>query len=416
MRMLAAASSVLTIALFLAVASSSPDSPVNAAAGLVAFASAVAFWLGLSPPGVVRLLWRRPEQERLRDAIEKLVTLSTSRAEVAGRVLAPMAAIVGARAIVIRDSERSIVGSVNVPADVLDDLAQGRPPRPLDRGELLELGIPGGSLVVWRPPFAPFFGDDEVNLLRTLGALTGIALDRVRLFEREREMRLALERADEVKSNFVALAAHELRTPATTIHGFVRTLTSVGDRIEEARREELQLELERQTLRLTRLVEQLLDLSRLDAEAIEISPRPFAVRERLEELVRAAAGERADTVEIHAPPHLEASADPDAFDRIVSNLLTNALRYGAPPILVGADRTDRHFRVYVEDRGRGVTPEFVPDLFERFARSEGSREKAQGTGLGLAIAQSYARAHGGALVYEPAEPHGARFQLVLPAA
>jgi signal transduction histidine kinase len=69
----------------------------------------------------------------------------------------------------------------------------------------------------------------------------------------------------------------------------------------------------------------------------------------------------------------------------------------------------------VEDRGRGVAPEFVPDLFERFSRSEGARVNAIGTGLGLAIARSYARAHGGDLLYENAIPHGARFQLVLPA-
>jgi len=68
--------------------------------------------------------------------------------------------------------------------------------------------------------------------------------------------------------------------------------------------------------------------------------------------------------------------------------------------------------VRIEDRGDGVPPQFVPELFERFTRS--GRERVGGTGLGLAIARSYARAHDGDLVYEEAEPHGARFQLVLP--
>ena len=81
---------------------------------------------------------------------------------------------------------------------------------------------------------------------------------------------------------------------------------------------------------------------------------------------------------------------------------------------VRAEQTDRHFRLTVEDRGVGVAPEFVPGLFERFTRSEGSRATAAGTGLGLAIARSYARAHGGDLVYEDAMPHGACFRLVLP--
>ena len=74
---------------------------------------------------------------------------------------------------------------------------------------------------------------------------------------------------------------------------------------------------------------------------------------------------------------------------------------------------DRHLRVFVEDRGEGVPPQFVPELFERFTR--GTRApRVGGAGLGLAIARSYARAHDGDLVYEDAEPHGARFQLVLP--
>jgi signal transduction histidine kinase len=161
------------------------------------------------------------------------------------------------------------------------------------------------------------------------------------------------------------------------------------------------------------LVEQLLDLSRLDADAIDIEPQPLRVRERVEDVVHAAAAGRTGVVEIDVPPELEAFADVNAFERILTNLVTNALKYGDPPVIVHAEQTDRHFRLSVEDRGRGVAPEFVPDLFERFTRSDASRER-RGTGLGLAIAQAYARAHDGELVYEAAQPHGARFKLVLP--
>jgi signal transduction histidine kinase len=109
-----------------------------------------------------------------------------------------------------------------------------------------------------------------------------------------------------------------------------------------------------------------------------------------------------------------AVADRAALERIVTNLVTNAFRYGAAPVTVRAEQNDRHFRLSVEDCGGGVAAEFIPDLFERFSRSEGSRAGSVGTGLGLAIARSYARAHGGDLLYEDASPHGAKFMLVLP--
>src|ERR671938_64884 len=120
---------------------------------------------------------------------------------------------------------------------------------------------------------------------------------------------------------------------------------------------------------MAKLVEQLLDLSRLDADAIEIAPERFNVRQRLEEIVSAAAADPLQDLEVPAPPDPEASADPSALDRIVSNLVTNALRYGSPPVTVNAIQHDRHLRIAVEDRGDGVPAQFVPDLFERFTRT-----------------------------------------------
>ena len=106
--------------------------------------------------------------------------------------------------------------------------------------------------------------------------------------------------------------------------------------------------------------------------------------------------------------------DPAALDRMLSNLVANSLRHGNPPVTITANRQDRHLRLVVEDRGEGVPHEFVPRLFDRFARSPESRRRGDGSGLGLAIAQAYARAHGGEIVYGPAVPHGARFEVVIP--
>lgn len=415
MKMLAFATGAITVAIFFVAASASRSGPTLGADVLGAFAVG-AFYLGLSPPPIVRLWWRVPEQARMQSAIASLTSFAETQEEVAGRVLGPAAALVGAEAIAIRNGEGRVVGAWNVPQDRWAELDRATEraagTRPNGR-EVLDLELPGGSLVVWTSPYAPFFGDEELSLLRTLGALTGLALDRVRLFQVEHATRVALERANEVKSNFVALAAHELRTPMTTIHGFVTTLHHLSDRLDDEQRDELRDALLQQTQRMALLIEQLLDLSRLDADAIEIAPEPLHVRRHVEEIVRATTADRG-AVDVEVRQELVARLDRHALDRILSNLLANALRYGRPPVVVRAEQLDRHFRLSVEDAGPGVAPEFVPDLFERFARSDGSRASGPGTGLGLAIARSYARAHGGDLLYEPASPHGARFRLVLP--
>ena len=403
MRLLAAATAGMTAALCLSVVAGDEGAAAVAAQAL-ALASSLAFLLGLTPPAGLRLLWRRPEQRRLQQAVESLIAVAKTREEVVGRVLAPMAAIVGARSVALLDAAGEVMDSHGLdggPISSLDGAGSDR----------VTIELQDGLLVVRTSPYAPFFGEDEFDLLRSLGSLTSLALDRVRLFAQEHESRVALERANEVMARFVSLAAHELRTPVTTIHGFVHTLNHLGDRLSAEQREEVSRTLEQQTSRMALLVEQLLDLSRLDADAIEIVPQRFPVRPRVTEIV---AGVGGDDVDVEVAEELEAVADPQAFDRIMANLVANAVRYGDPPVVVRAEQTDRHLRVWVEDHGPGVADHFVPNLFERFARSSEARERSKGTGLGLAIARSYARAHGGDVLYEHADPHGACFQLVLP--
>src|SRR4029453_295515 len=102
------------------------------------------------------------------------------------------------------------------------------------------------------------------------------------------------------------------------------------------------------------------------------------------------------------------------LERVVGNLLTNALSYGAPPVRVSARQTDTHPRITVSDSGAGIDPQFVPHLFERFRRSDQALAKVTGAGLGLSIARSYARAHGGAPPFPPGGATAAMFELVLP--
>lgn len=245
----------------------------------------------------------------------------------------------------------------------------------------------------------------EVDLLTTFGTLIAAFLERA--IEHGE-----LRRLNELKSQFAALASHELRTPVAAIYGAVQTLDERADELSQERQAELRRMLTQQTKRLFELVENLLDLSRLEADSLLISPVEIGVRERLEEI----AGVVVDGSEIRidVAEGLRAVVDAQAFDRILSNLIANAVRHGAPPFLVSAASSSGELAVTIEDRGSGVAEEFVGSLFERFTR--GATSSGNGAGLGLSIAQSYARAHGGSLTYQPAEPHGARFRLVLPVA
>lgn len=401
MQMLALASTALAAALLLSVAAGEDHSWFALAVGLLGTVSAVGFLLGFSPPPVLRLLWRRPEQTRMELAIGELMG-ATSEHAAAARVLPSMAEMVGARAISIEAADGSVIA---------EHWAGEREAN----GDVQRLDFPFGTLVVRTSTFAPFFGDEERKLLSALGSLTGLALDRARLFAQERQAREALERADQLKGEFVALAAHELRSPVGAIYGISETIAERGPQLRPEQLEALQTALTAQIRRLRGLVEQLLDLSRLDAQAVTIKPQRVRVRERLEQIVHTVAPLDAPGIEIEVDAGLEAEVDVDALERIVSNLLVNACRYGEPPVVVRAAHEEGVLHVVVEDSGPGVPDEFVPQLFDRFARDASRATAVAGTGLGLAIARSYARAHCGEVSYRPAAPRGAAFELTLPA-
>jgi signal transduction histidine kinase len=245
------------------------------------------------------------------------------------------------------------------------------------------------------------FGEAEVELLQLVAERVAIAIERARLHEE-------LVQLDQLKLNFVAIASHELRTPAAAVYGVLKTLAGRGGALTDELQEELLRVGVEQGERLRRLLEELLDLSRLDARAIAIEPRPVVLKAVLADVVEGALP-ASDKVELAIPDDLAAVVDPLVLDRVVSNLIANAARYGAPPIRIEAQQRDRHLRVAVEDGGPGMPEELEGRIFDRFARGRGQT----GTGLGLAIARAYAQAHGGDLVYDPRD-RGARFELLIP--
>jgi len=244
------------------------------------------------------------------------------------------------------------------------------------------------------------FTRDEFELLQLVAERVAIAIERARLHEETVQL-------DQFRTNFVAIASHELRTPATAVYGVLKTLAERGPQLAEDLREELLRVGVEQGERLRRLLEELLDLSRLDAKAIDVDPRPVVLRAALVDVVSGALPE-AHGVELDVPDDLAVVVDPLVLERVVTNLVVNAARYGAPPIRVDARLHDRHLRIAVEDAGPGIPPSLEGRIFDRFARGT-----ASGHGLGLAIARAYAQAHGGDLVYDP-RGRGARFELLIP--
>jgi signal transduction histidine kinase len=240
------------------------------------------------------------------------------------------------------------------------------------------------------------FGDDDVELLLLVAERAALAIEKARVHQE-------MVRLDQMKLNFVAIASHELRTPATSVYGLLTTLRARGHELEPTVRAELEETAWHQSDRLRRLIEQLLDLSRLDAHSIEVEPQPIVLERTIADIV-----DGGGDVIIDVDPALAVVADPLVIERVVSNLVTNARQHGLPPVLVSAEMRDRHIRIAVSDQGAGVPEKLLPRLFERFEHGGGT-----GTGLGLAIAKAYANAHGGDLTYQPG-PGGTRFELVLP--
>jgi signal transduction histidine kinase len=291
---------------------------------------------------------------------------------------------------------------------ILDDVDHAHVLNPIlrEKGIKSLLGVPliirGGVIGVLHVGTLTHrnFTSHDVELLQLVADRVAVAIERGQLHDR-------IVLLEELKSNFVAIASHELRTPASSVYGVLATLAARTELPADMRDRLIQTGYD-QAERLRRLIEQLLDLSQIDARRVKIEPRPLVLRSLLNEIINATQPQET-SVTLDVPSDVAVVVDPVVVDRVVSNLLINAARYGSAPISVGVEQTDRHVRISVQDSGPGVPEELRPDLFERFSRGTDAR----GSGLGLTIARAYARAHGGELVHVPTR-RGARFELVLP--
>ncbi|HEX4227015.1 MAG TPA: HAMP domain-containing sensor histidine kinase [Pseudonocardiaceae bacterium] len=218
-----------------------------------------------------------------------------------------------------------------------------------------------------------------------------------------------LRAKDQQQQRFVADVAHDLRTPLAVL---VATVDRLDDADTPTRSRANQL-VATQVRRLARLVEDLLEIARFDAGTAELHTEALDLPALVEDAIGLSVPE-AD-VSLSSTGDLTLNADPRRIHTILVNLLTNAVRHGAEPVLVTLDGTDADVVVIrVADAGPGVLPELLPLLFDRFTRGDRARAVTEGSGLGLAIAKENALVHGGTLTAHNAP--GAVFTLTVPRA
>jgi signal transduction histidine kinase len=231
-------------------------------------------------------------------------------------------------------------------------------------------------------------------------------------------MSAELEDLERSRRDLVANVSHELKTPIAAIRAHLENL---ADGVEDADPETLQVMLA-QTERLTRLVDQLLDLSRLESGEVPFQREAVAIAPLVARVISEITIGRAIS-DVHlvadVPGGVVAEADPERIHQVVFNLVDNAVRFTPPGgeiAITGAHRDDR-VQIRVADTGVGIAPDHLPRVFERFYRVDASRSRDDGgTGIGLAIARSIVEGHGGRIVAESDPGHGSTFTFDLPAA
>jgi len=230
-----------------------------------------------------------------------------------------------------------------------------------------------------------------------------------------------IRRLERVRTEFVANVSHELRTPITAIRGYAETLRAgaLNDPSVAANMVEI---IFRQSERLSQLVEDLLDLSRLEAKERQLAAEPVALLEaanRASEVVRPKANSKGISLDIRVPANLKASGDERALEQVLLNLLDNAVKYmasGGTVVVIGREENGECV-LEVKDSGVGIEARHLPRIFERFYRIDKGRSREMGgTGLGLSIVKHLVAAMKGQVTVDSKPGAGSTFRVKLPRA
>jgi signal transduction histidine kinase len=294
-----------------------------------------------------------------------------------------------------------------------------------------------GLSIRTRHPEMPLFLPDGTELLVTVSyvraprwatspqrhpARAGGEVQRLAFVLRGAQHRARLERS---RADLVSTVAHELRSPLTSVKGFTATLLAKWSRFTDDQKKVMLETVNADADRVTRLITELLDVSRIESGRMEVHRQLVSVPERVEKLVagRVAAGDPADRYRVVIAGGLpETWLDADKVDQILGNLIENAVRHGAGTVTVVVEplepvgaRAVRHgaegIAVSVRDEGDGVAPELESRIFRQFWRAK----RRGGAGLGLYIVKGLVEAHGGTITVQRAPEGGAEFRFTMPA-
>ncbi|MCQ4211583.1 sensor histidine kinase [Streptomyces longispororuber] len=223
----------------------------------------------------------------------------------------------------------------------------------------------------------------------------------------------ARRRTERSHAELIATVAHELRSPLTSVKGFTATLLAKWERFTDEQKRLMLETVDADANRVTRLIAELLDISRIDSGRLEVRRQPVDIGAAVSRHIQAhvASGRPADRFLLrvgHPLPDLW--ADPDKVDQVLSNLLENAVRHGEGTVTIDVEPSQSGTSVTVSDEGPGIPEESMNRVFTRFWRGS----KRGGTGLGLYIVKGIVEAHGGTITVGRAPGGGAQFRFMLP--
>ena len=417
MRLLSAGTVLLNVALLLAAAVSSAggdtqEPAIRLTTTVLAWLSAGAFLLGFAPPSGLRHAWRQDDERKLRRAEANLMTAITEQ-QVAQVIVPHIAELLGGHGAALLDRNGNVLAVQGLsPQQIagLPDLTQ----ETIERGRLI-LPLELGALVVEASPFAPFFGVEELELLRALGAFVDLALSRIELYAKQQETQQELKRTNDELVALVYGISHDLRSPIVTVIGYLELLTTdAGEKFDEESRHYLE-RISASARYMDSLIRDLLELSRIGRTQTETEAVP------LHAIVSDIAAELHRT---HPAAHFTINdlptiqMNPVRARQLFTNLMENAVRHGGRPditVTVGAKVTGGDTVVSVSDDGMGIAESYRERVFGIFERLDGGgAAQGAGTGIGLAMCRKIVEQLGGTIWIHPAAA-GTTFRITIPA-